>query len=148
MLPFLLNSSWENHSYLYFLNDFTLPAEPDGSPGPLDSIPLLYNMTLNHDESAGRAPMVCLRAGLDEAAFSSLANQARVSELGIKVRRRYGQALRQLSLTLESVEGAVRDETLGAIVMLMLFEDINSERRSLMSTHVLGVQYLLKLRGP
>lgn len=31
--------------------------------------------------------------------------------------------------------------------MLMLFEDINSERQSLMSTHVTGIQYLLKLRG-
>lgn len=31
--------------------------------------------------------------------------------------------------------------------MLMLFEDIKSERQSLMSTHVSGIQYLLKLRG-
>lgn len=49
---------------------------------------------------------------------------------------------------MESFEYAVRNETLGAIVMLMLFEDINSERKSLMSTHVSGIQYLLKLRGP
>lgn len=49
---------------------------------------------------------------------------------------------------MESFEYAVRNETLGAIVMLMLFEDIKSERKSLMSTHVSGIQYLLKLRGP
>jgi hypothetical protein len=92
--------------------------------------------------------MACLRAALDAAAFASLENQSRTPEFATKALRRYGLAVRQLSLLLESVNDAVRDETLGGIVMLMLFEDINSERKSLLGTHVFGVQYLLKLRGP
>lgn len=152
--PFLLDSSWEHHSHCYFLDQFTLPTEPDGSPGPLDSIPLLYTLcedatdTATASGSSDRAPLASLRAALDAAAFASLANQARVPALKVHARKKYGEALRELSRALESVEDAVRNETLGAIVMVMLFEDINSERKSLMSTHVSGIQYLLKLRGP
>ncbi|KAJ5319760.1 hypothetical protein N7508_000043 [Penicillium antarcticum] len=145
VLRFLLDSSWENHGRCYFLDQFTLPTEPDGSPGPLDSIPVLY--TLCRGEKANGAPLLSLRAALDAAAFASLASHANVSSLAIQARKKYGQALCALSRALESVEDATRDETLGAIVMLMIFEDINSERQSLMSTHVPGIQYLLKLRG-
>lgn len=142
---FRLDSSWENHGHCYFLDQFTLPVEPDGCPGPLDSIPWLY--TLSRDERDGGAPVASLRAALDAAAFASLANRAHIPALAVQARRKYGEALRDLSLSLGSVEDAVRNETLGAIVMLMLFEDINSERTSLMSMHVSGIQYLLKLRG-
>jgi hypothetical protein len=144
--PFLLDSSWGYHSHCYFLDQFTLPTEPDGSPGPLDSIPLLY--TLCENATAGGAPLASLRAAVDAAAFASLANQARVPALTVQARKKYGEALHELNRALESVHDAVRNETLGAIVMLMLFEDINSERKSLMSTHVSGIQHLLKLRGP
>lgn len=141
---FLLDSSWEYHGHCYFLDQFTLPVEPDGSPGPLDSIPMLY--TLCQRNQAG-APIESLRAAMDAAAFASMANHANVSSLAIQARKNYGQALKHLNIALSSVQDAVRDETMGAIVLLMLFEDINSERQSLMSTHVAGIQYLLKLRG-
>lgn len=133
---FLLDSSWEYHGHCYFLDQFTLPAEPDGSPGPLDSIPLLYKLC--EEDSTGGPPIASLRA-VDAAAFASLANRSNVPSLAVQARRKYGEALRELSLSLGSVEDAVRNETLGAIVMLMQFEDINSERRSLMSTHVSGI---------
>ncbi|KAK4910331.1 hypothetical protein LTR66_017439 [Elasticomyces elasticus] len=84
---------------------------------------------------------------MDAAAFASMANHANVSSLAVHARKKYGQALKHLNIALSSVQDAVRDETMGAIVLLMLFEDINSERQSLMSTHVAGIQYLLKLRG-
>lgn len=142
--PFLLDSSWEHHSHCYFLDQFTLPTEPDGSPGPLDSIPMLY--TLCQGNQAG-APLASLRAAMDAAASASMANHANVSSLAVRAQRKYGQALQHLSIALSSVQDALRDETLGAIVLIMLFEDINSERQSLMSTHVSGIQYLLKLRG-
>jgi nitrate reductase NapAB chaperone NapD len=103
--------------------------------------------TLCQDEKANGPPLASLRAALDAAAFASLANHANVSSLAIHARKKYGQALRELNYALESAETATGDETLGAIVMLMLLEDINSERESLMSTHVSGIQYLLKLRG-
>lgn len=142
---FLLDSSWECHGHCYFRDQFTLPVEPDGSPGPLDSIPLLY--TLCREGRDGGAPVASLRAAMDAAAFASLANRANIPALAVQARRKYGEALRELSLSLRSVEDAVRNETLGAIVLLMLFEDINSERNSLMSVHLSGIQYLLKLRG-
>ncbi|CAG8304880.1 unnamed protein product [Penicillium salamii] len=142
--PFLLDSSWEHHGHCYFLDQFTLPTEPDGSPGPLDSIPMLY--TLCQGNQVG-APLASLRAAMDAAAFTSMANHANVSSLAVRAQRKYGQALQHLSIALSSVQDALRDETLGAIVLIMLFEDINSERQSLMSTHVSGIQYLLKLRG-
>lgn len=142
---FLLDSSWEHHSHCYFLDQFTLPTEPDGSPGPLDSIPLLYSLAKGGYESAPRAS---LRAAIDAAAFTSLANRMKIPSLAIQARRKYVEALSDLNSSLSSVQDAVRDETLGAIVMLMLFEDINSERNSLMSIHISGIQYLLKLRGP
>ncbi|KAJ5113180.1 hypothetical protein N7456_001714 [Penicillium angulare] len=142
---FLLDSSWEHHGHCYFLDQFTLPTEPDGSPGPLDSIPLLYSLC---EGKLNDAPTASLRASLDAVAFASLANRGNVPCLGIQARRKYGEALRKLSLSLGSVKDAIRTETLGAIVMLMLFEDINGERNSLMSTHVSGIQYLLKIRGP
>ncbi|KAJ5881412.1 uncharacterized protein N7529_000084 [Penicillium soppii] len=145
MPRFLQDSSWEHHSHCYFLDQFTLPTEPDGSPGPLDFIPLLY--TLCQNEKADGVPLASLGAALDAAAFVSKVNHAEVSFLEVKARRRYGQALKQLNLALESVKDAVQDGTLGTMVMLMLFEDINSERQSLMSTHVTGIQHLLKLRG-
>lgn len=142
---FRLDSSWEHHGHCYFLDQFTLPTEPDGSPGPLDSVPWLYNLC--RDERETCAPVASLRAALDAAAFASLANQGNIPALAILARRKYGQALRELNLALGSVKDAVRNETLGTIVMLMLFEDINGERNSLMSTHISGIQYLLKLRG-
>lgn len=142
---FLLDSSWEHHSHCYFLDQFTLPTEPDGSPGPLDSVPLLYSLAKGGYDNA---PRVSLRAAIDAAAFTSLANRMKLPGLAIQARRKYGQALSELNSSLSSVQDAVRDETLGAIVMLMLFEDINSERNSLMSVHISGIQYLLKLRGP
>lgn len=142
---FLLDSSWEGHGHCYFLDQLTLPAEPDRSPGPLDSIPLLY--TLCQDGSGGGPPRASLRAALDAAAFALLANRFHVPSLAVQARKRYGQPLRELSLSLDSVEDAIRNETLGVIVMLMLFEDINSERQSLMNIHVSGIQHLLKLHG-
>jgi hypothetical protein len=141
---FLLDSSWEHHGHCYFLDQFTLPTEPDGSPGPLDSIPFLYNLCKGEGAAA---PKASLRAALDAAAFASMANRAKIPSLAFQARRKYGQALKHLGIALESAENATRDETLGAIVMVMLFEDINNERQNLMSTHVSGIQYLLKLRG-
>jgi len=106
---------------------------------------LLYTWCEN--TTSNRPWLTSLRAALDAVAFASLANQARIPALSVLARNKYGEALRELNQALGSVENAVRNETLGAIVMLMLFEDINSERKSLMSTHVSGIQYLLKLRG-
>ncbi|KAJ5325495.1 uncharacterized protein N7506_008597 [Penicillium brevicompactum] len=121
---FLLDSSWEYHGHCYFLDQFTLPIEPDGSPEPLDSIPMLY--TLCQRNQAG-APMESLRAAMDAAAFASMANHANVSSLAVQARKKYGQALKHLNIALSSVQ--------------------ELERQSLMSTHVAGIQYLLKLRG-
>ena len=55
--------------------------------------------------------------------------------------------MRELNRALGCVDDAVKTETLGAIVMLIIFEDINNERDRLLSTHITGIQYLLKLRG-
>lgn len=98
---FLLDSSWEYHGHCYFLDQFTLPTEPDGSPEPLDSIPMLY--TLCQRNQAG-APMESLRAAMDAAAFASMANHANVSSLAVQARKKYGQALKHLNIALSSVQ--------------------------------------------
>ncbi|KAJ5342569.1 hypothetical protein N7541_011693 [Penicillium brevicompactum] len=100
---FLLDSSWEYHGHCYFLDQFTLPVEPDGSPEPLDSIPMLY--TLCQRNQAG-APMESLRAAMDAAAFASMANHANVSSLAVQARKKYGQALKHLNIALSSVQDA------------------------------------------
>ncbi|OJJ30222.1 hypothetical protein ASPWEDRAFT_702358 [Aspergillus wentii DTO 134E9] len=143
---YLFDSTWEDRSHCYFLDQFTLPQEIDGSPGPLDSVPTLYTFCQRGEDTSG-APLSCLQSALDAVAFATLANQANVPSLAIHAKKKYGQALRDLNKALSSVETAVRDETMGAIVMLTLFEDVNSERESLLSIHIKGIQYLLKLRG-
>ncbi|RHZ53106.1 uncharacterized protein CDV56_103055 [Aspergillus thermomutatus] len=124
-----------------------MPPEAEGSPGPLDSIPLLYSLC-QHDLMSGEPPLFCLRSALDAATYSAMANKAKVPTLAIEARRKYGQALIELNMALSSVEDAIRTETLGAIVTLMIFEDIKNERNNLLRTRISGVQRLLKLRGP
>lgn len=97
---FLIDSSWEHHGHCYFRDQFTLPTEADGSPGPLDSIPLLY--TLCQGNQSG-APSSSLRAALDAAAFACMANHANVFSLTVQARKKYGHALRHLSQALESL---------------------------------------------
>ncbi|PLB47698.1 hypothetical protein P170DRAFT_456487 [Aspergillus steynii IBT 23096] len=154
-VPRYLDTPWEVQSHCFFREQYTMPPEVDGSPGPLDSVPLLYLLCQEQDLTSNKtmkdegenAPVSCLRAALDAAAFAALANKARLPSLGIQARRKYGLALRELNRVLGSVDDAVKTETLGAIVMLIIFEDINNERDRLLSTHITGIQYLLKLRG-
>ncbi|KAH8424867.1 Zn(II)2Cys6 transcription factor [Aspergillus melleus] len=154
-VPRYLDTPWEVQSHCFFMEQYTMPPEVDGSPGPLDSVPLLYSLCQEQSfgpseiqgGGAGNAPLSCLQAAIDAAAFGAFANKARLPGLGIQARRRYGQALRELNRALESVDDATKTETLGAIVMLIIFEDVNNERDRLLSTHITGIQYLLKLRG-
>lgn len=98
-------------------------------------------------EKVDEVSVATLRAALDAVAFASMPNRENVSSLAVQAWRSHGQALKHFSLALRSMEDAIRGETLGEIVMFMLFEDIKNERQSLMSTHVTGIQHLLKLRG-
>ncbi|KAJ5172052.1 hypothetical protein N7492_004645 [Penicillium capsulatum] len=81
---FRRDSSWENHGHCYFRDQFTLPTEPDGSPGPLDSISLLYSLC--REKRDGGAPTASLRAALDAAAFASLASRAHILRLAVQAR--------------------------------------------------------------
>ena len=95
---FPLDSSWEHHGHCCFLDQFTLPTEPVGSPSPLDSIPLLH--TLCQDGKTVGVSSASLREALNAAAFTSMANHANVSSLAVQARRRYGQALKYLTIAL------------------------------------------------
>lgn len=56
-------------------------------------------------------------------------------------------ALRALREALQSRTQAVQDETFAAVVLLALFEDITGERNGLSSSHTVGIELLMKMRG-
>ncbi|GAD94540.1 hypothetical protein NFIA_087260 [Paecilomyces variotii No. 5] len=70
-----------------------------------------------------------------------------MSPLALRARQIHGNALRSVNNSLGSASTAVRDETFAAVVLLSLFEDITGERSNLASSHVVGLQLLMKLRG-
>jgi hypothetical protein len=56
-------------------------------------------------------------------------------------------ALRGIREALQTRTQAVQDETFAAVVLLALFEDITGERNGLSSSHTVGIELLMKLRG-
>lgn len=133
----------EDRALCYFFEQYTIPETPTGAPGVLESIPPLY-VLCRENEVTGH-PSSCLRWAVDAAALSSFANEANDPDLAFKARERYGMALQSLQGTLSSSVEKVQDGTLAAILLLVLFEDINGERPTLQSSHTAGLELFARL---
>jgi hypothetical protein len=139
----LAESSMEDRALCYFFDQYTIPETPTGAPGVLESIPPLY-VLCRENEVAGH-PSSCLRWAVDAAALSSFAHEANDPDLALKARQKYGMALQSLQGTLSSPVEKVQDGTLAAILLLVLFEDINGERTTLQSSHTAGLELFARL---
>jgi hypothetical protein len=140
----LADSSLEDRALCYFFDQYTTKKTPDGIPGALESIPLLY-VLCRENEVAG-SPSSCLRWAVEAAALTSFAHEANEQRLDLVARERYVMALHGLNKALSTgpVED-VQDATLAAILLLVIFEDINGERPELVSSHTAGLELVARL---
>ncbi|KAH8705755.1 hypothetical protein BGW36DRAFT_17807 [Talaromyces proteolyticus] len=139
----LAEASMEDRALCYFFDQYTIPETPTGAPGVLESIPPLY-VLCRENQVAGH-PESCLRWAVEAAALSSFAHEASDHSLALKAREKYGMALYSLKTTLEESVEKVQDGTLAAILLLVLFEDINGERTTLQSSHTAGLELFAQL---
>lgn len=144
-LRYLADATWEDRALCYFFDQYTIPKKSDGALGILESIPALY-ILCRENEVAGSSSL-CLRWAVDAVALSAFAHEANASHLDYQARKRYGMALRGLREALASPTESAKDETLAAILLLAIFEDINGERRGLHSSHTAGFELFARLHS-
>lgn len=167
--PFpVADSTWEERAICYFFDQFTETYETDDAPGHLPYLPALYarsqeaavgvpvggapprgartGITSIKDDCSCSARS-CLRWAVDATSLITLGNRIKSTELTIRARRRYGLALQGLRNALTSSVEATKDETFAAVVLMCLFEDIAGERNGLSSSHTVGLEVLMQLRG-
>lgn len=138
------DSLLEDQALCYFFDQYSIPKKPLCTPGHMEYIPPLYAVSRERGDDVSSS---CLRWAVDAAAFSSLANEANIPTLSRQAWKRYGMALRELKEALDAPGSPVKNETLAAIVLLTIFEDINGERKGLQSSHVAGFELLVRLRS-
>ncbi|KAJ9208907.1 transcriptional regulator family: Fungal Specific TF [Paecilomyces variotii] len=141
----LADSTWEERALCHFFDQYTVISDPEQHFHHLGFLPGLYALS-KQNANVDRA-CSSLRWAVEATALSSLANRMRIPPLVVKARQVHGNALRSVNAALRSPSTAVRDETLAAVVLLSLFEDINGERSNLASSHGVGLHLLMKLRG-
>lgn len=141
----LADATWEDRALCYFFDQYTIPKKSDGDLGILESIPALY-MLCRGNEVVGSSSS-CLRWAVDAVALSAFAHEANASHLDYQARKTYGMALHGLREALASPTKSAKDETLAAILLLAIFEDINGERRGLHSSHTAGFELFARLHS-
>ncbi|RYC78549.1 hypothetical protein BFJ63_vAg18576 [Fusarium oxysporum f. sp. narcissi] len=130
---------WEDESLCYFVHQHIIPSSPDlPFPGHLDFLPDLY---IGSDEDS------CIRPAMQATAYLSFSYFSKSTSLRIKARGAYLAALNSVNRAMHSGECVEMDETLSAIMLLSLFEDMNMERTSTRNSHVPGMLHLLRARG-
>ncbi|RAL17720.1 putative C6 transcription factor, partial [Aspergillus homomorphus CBS 101889] len=135
---------WEERAVCYFFDQYTACDKPDGG-SHLGFIPRLYAGWRGPD--AAEPASSCLRLAVDAAALLTLGNQVKASSLVTQARHRVALAVQGLRQALDSPVERVKDDTFAAVVILALFEDISGERNGLASSHTVGFEALMKLRG-
>ncbi|PYH44245.1 putative C6 transcription factor [Aspergillus saccharolyticus JOP 1030-1] len=138
----LSDSPWKERAVCYFFDQYTSCDKPDGG-SHLGFIPTLY-AGCGQDATQ---PAACLRFAVDAAALLTLGNQVKASSLVTQARQRVALSVQRLRQALDSPVERVTDNTFAAMVILALFEDISGERNGLASSHTVGFEALMKLRG-
>lgn len=141
----IADSTWEERAVCYFFDQYTTFGESGDCINHLQLLPSLYALC-RENERVGSSSS-CLRQAVDATALVTLGNETKAPTLSVKARRSYGMALRGIREALQSRTQAVQDETFAAVVLLALFEDITGERNGLSSSHTVGIELLMKLRG-
>jgi Fungal specific transcription factor domain len=88
---------------------------------------------------------------IQAAALATFSQELGRPDMMMIARQRYSLALKNTNNALQSVETAIRDETLASVLLLGLFETFvhdNEQKPDNWSTHASGALHLLTLRGP
>ncbi|GIJ88855.1 hypothetical protein Asppvi_007783 [Aspergillus pseudoviridinutans] len=143
----IADSTWEERAICFFFDQYTCSDETGECISHLGFLPSLYALCRDAGEKECSASSSSLRLAVDATALVTLSNEIREPSLIVKARYLYGMALQRLRQALESRTQAVRDETFASVVLLSIFEDITGERNGLASSHTVGLESLMKLRG-
>ncbi|KAH7024636.1 uncharacterized protein B0I36DRAFT_366565 [Microdochium trichocladiopsis] len=129
----------EQQSLCYFMSRFVARNMSDPFPGHLSFLYDLYDG--DHMSSLELATL--------SAAEMTAYNKFGVPEMKQRAYRHRGAALRALSTSLGSSDRNVRfsDKTIGTVLLLATFADINGEGAAGDGGHAAGLHYLLEQRG-
>lgn len=143
----IADSTWEDRAICYFFDQYTGYDELTTGVSHLGFLPDLYALCREQGEQQEGSASSCLLRAVDATALMALGNESKVPFLTVRARNNYGLAIRELRQALYSRAQAVKDETFATLAILSLFEDIAGERNGLSSSHRVGFELLMKLRG-
>ncbi|KAL4995177.1 hypothetical protein BDV10DRAFT_188294 [Aspergillus recurvatus] len=89
----------------------------------------------------------CLRHSVLSLGYLALFQRHQSQNLWIQARKHYSAALAALAAAIDTKESAVRDEVFASAVLLGIFADLSSERRSQLNDHIPGMYALIQARG-
>ncbi|KAJ5365711.1 hypothetical protein N7517_008597 [Penicillium concentricum] len=102
-------------------------------------------------QSGGPASQKAMQASVVATATAMLSRVRRLPSLRDVAHREYGSALRLLNAALVDIEEAKTNQTLGAVILLAIYEVITSrapENIDSWTNHINGATALLDIRGP
>ena len=105
--------SWEDRSVNLFFRNFTLAENEHGSPGYLNFLPGMYQAS---EKDSG------LKLAVQAASYAAMASRSNISWLEEKARSIYGKALTSVNQLLRKDEEAIKDDTIVAVLLLVVFE--------------------------
>ena len=122
-----------------FFHQYVAPGDTNGEiPGSNDFFPIFYQQA---------QPNSCLKHCVAATAYASLANQSQSLAVSRKAWEAYGTALSSVNAALADPAEALKDETLCAIFILGMFENITAKEQYVFGVHGCGLDRLLHLRG-
>jgi len=122
-----------------FFHQYVALGDADGEiPGFNDTFPVFYRQAL---------PNSCMKHCVAATAYASLANQSQSLAVSRKTWEAYGTALSSVNTALADPAEALKDETLCAIFVLGMFENITAKQSQAFGVHGCGLDRLLHLRG-
>jgi len=109
------------------------------TPGMNAFLPLFYQQA---------QPDSCLKHCVAATAYASLANQSKSTATSRKAWESYGKALLSVNAALSDPVESLTDETLSALFVLGMFENISGQELHIFGAHGSGMDRLLHFRGP
>jgi hypothetical protein len=110
----------------------------DQIPGMNEFLPHFYQQSQPHS---------CLKYCVAATAYASLANQSKSKAVGLKAWESYGTALSSVNAALADPVESLKDETLCALFILGIFENISGQHLHIFGVHGVGMDRLLHFRG-
>ncbi|OAA56468.1 hypothetical protein ISF_07536 [Cordyceps fumosorosea ARSEF 2679] len=132
-----LEPLWEDESTMYFIDQYCLPPSPGLFPGFLNFLT---------ERLAASPPDSALSRATLASSCLSLWRHSKSPYLYRKACRHYGAALSALSETLNEAAAAWQDDTIAAIMLLNLFEDIHGKAPKTRPSHLDGIVRIFSAR--